>query len=105
MTIPSLPARPAGRVAASGGATRVLAALATATAGLASEQGFAATRADADACRPDVVRLCLAAIPDEDAIVACRDAHLRGLSPACRAVTAPSTPPSPTRPGRRTAAS
>lgn len=97
MTRPSLQARPAGGTAVSRPATRALAALIVAAAGLASGPGFAATQADEDACRPDVFRLCLSAIPDEGAIVSCLDAHIQGLSPACRAVMAPSTPPPSTQ--------
>lgn len=38
------------------------------------------------ACTPDVFRLCGAAIPDENRIVACLQANTPVLSPPCRAV-------------------
>lgn len=60
-----------------------------------------ARQADEDACRPDVFRLCISAIPDEAAIVACLDAKLSRLSPACHAVMAPAKPTATRR--RRTA--
>ena len=59
------------------------------------------------ACTPDVFRLCGAAIPDENRIVACLQANTPQLSPPCRAVFASSDsangpPPQPMPPpGRR----
>jgi hypothetical protein len=38
---------------------------------------------DASACKPDVFRLCSAAIPWKDRIVACLHENRRKLSPAC----------------------
>ena len=38
---------------------------------------------DAEACKPDVFRLCSAAIPWRDRIVACLHENKRKLSPAC----------------------
>ena len=38
---------------------------------------------DATACKPDVFRLCSAAIPWKDRIVACLHENRRKLSPAC----------------------
>ena len=49
----------------------------------------AASQEDADACRPDVFRLCASSIPDEAAIVACLNANLPSLVPACRRVMDP----------------
>lgn len=37
-------------------------------------------------CRDDVMRLCLASIPDRGRIVACMRAQQANLSPGCRAV-------------------
>lgn len=51
--------------------------------------GSAASSEDQDACRPDVFRLCASSIPDEAAIVACLDANLPSLVPACRRVIDP----------------
>jgi hypothetical protein len=44
---------------------------------------------DQEACTPDVFKICASAIPNEDAIVACLNAHVPQLSPACRAVIDP----------------
>jgi hypothetical protein len=41
---------------------------------------------DAEACKPDVFRLCSAAIPWKDRIVACLHENKRKLSPACHQV-------------------
>ena len=53
---------------------------------------------DQEACTPDVFRICSSAIPSEDAIVACLNAHVPQLSPACRAVI---DPPKATKRKRR----
>jgi len=58
------------------------------------------------ACTPDVFRLCGAAIPDENRIVACLQANTPQLSAPCRAVfaasdSANSPPPPPVRRGYR----
>ncbi|WP_237480422.1 hypothetical protein [Lichenibacterium dinghuense] len=45
--------------------------------------------ADQEACTPDVFKICSSAIPSETAIVACLNAHIPQLSPACRAVIDP----------------
>jgi hypothetical protein len=55
------------------------------------------------ACTPDVFRLCGAAIPDENRIVACLQANTPQLSPPCRAVfessdSAASSPPNSPQP-------
>ena len=55
------------------------------------------------ACTPDVFRLCGAAIPDENRIVACLQANTLQLSPPCRAVfessdSAASSPPNSPQP-------
>ena len=44
---------------------------------------------DQEACTPDVFKTCSSAIPDETAIVACLNANVAQLSPACRAVIDP----------------
>jgi hypothetical protein len=44
---------------------------------------------DQEACTPDVFKICSSAIPSESAIVACLNAHVPQLSPACRAVIDP----------------
>ena len=62
--------------------------LAQISASAAQEAG---RQSDEDACRPDVFRLCASEIPDETAIVACLNAKLEGLSPACHAVMAPTS--------------
>ncbi|MET0670984.1 MAG: cysteine rich repeat-containing protein [Xanthobacteraceae bacterium] len=41
---------------------------------------------DATACKPDVFRLCSAAIPWKDRIVACLHDNRRKLNPACHQV-------------------
>lgn len=51
----------------------------------------AGRQSDEDACRPDVFRLCVSEIPNEGAIVACLNAKLESLSPACHAVMAPTS--------------
>ena len=58
------------------------------------------------ACTPDVFRLCGAAIPDENRIVACLQANTPQLSAPCRAVfkssdSAANAPPQPPPPARR----
>ena len=53
------------------------------------------SQSDEDACTPDVFRLCASQIPDETAIVACLNANLVNLSPACHTVMAP--PPAQAR--------
>lgn len=54
------------------------------------------------ACTPDVFRICGAAIPDENRIVACLQANTLQLSAPCRAVFESSdsaaTPPPPNSP-------
>ena len=75
-----------------------------ALAGAASCMAVAAALAepsasDQEACTPDVFRLCSAAIPGEDAIVACLNSKVAQLSPQCRAVIDP--PHAPSKRGRR----
>ncbi|MDE1937139.1 hypothetical protein [Bradyrhizobium sp.] len=56
------------------------------------------------ACTPDVFRLCGAAIPDENRIVACLQANTLQLSEPCRAVFESSdsaVPPQPVAPPMR----
>jgi hypothetical protein len=52
----------------------------------ASAQEHRGTMEQQMACTPDVFRLCGAAIPDENRIVACLQANTPQLSPPCRAV-------------------
>lgn len=57
------------------------------------------------ACTPDVFRLCGAAIPDENRIVACLQANTPQLSAPCRAVfesndSANNAPPPPRYPSQ-----
>ena len=60
----------------------------------------AGSEAEQRACTPDVFRLCLSAIPDEGAIVACLKSKRSLLSPACAEVFSDPPPLAPTR-GRR----
>ena len=60
-------------------------------------RAHAGSDAEQRACTPDVFRLCMTAIPDEDAIVACLKSKRTLLSPACADVF---NDPPPTR-GRR----
>jgi hypothetical protein len=55
-----------------------------ATSGDAAAQGH--TRADEEACTPDVYRLCNDYVPNRARIVSCLKAKRSRLSPACRAV-------------------
>jgi hypothetical protein len=63
-----------------------------ATAPLISNSGAASahsgTADEQAACTPDVFRLCLFDIPNEDRIVACLNRNLSQLSPACHDVMA-----------------
>jgi len=43
-------------------------------------------QADVDACTPDVMRLCLNAIPDATRVTLCLSQNKRLLSPACSSV-------------------
>ncbi len=47
---------------------------------------FAYTQADADACTPDAMRLCMHAVPDESRVALCLVQNKQQLSPACTAV-------------------
>jgi len=47
---------------------------------------YAYTQADADACTPDVFRLCSSAIPDANRVALCLAQNKRQLSPACAIV-------------------
>ena len=47
---------------------------------------IAYTQQDADACTPDVMRLCQQAIPDVNRITLCLVQNKRQLSPACTLV-------------------
>jgi hypothetical protein len=61
-------------------------ALATACGSSAIAQEHRGTMEQQMACTPDVFRLCGAAIPDENRIVACLQANTPQLSAPCRAV-------------------
>jgi hypothetical protein len=54
--------------------------------GIAAEHS--GTSDEQAACTPDVFRLCLFDIPNEDRIVACLNRNLSQLSPACHDVMA-----------------
>ncbi len=47
---------------------------------------LAYTQADADACTPDAMRLCMDAVPDEHRVATCLFEKKQQLSPACMAV-------------------
>ena len=47
---------------------------------------LAYTQEDADACTPDAMKLCQAAIPDAGRVRDCLIQNKRGLSPACAIV-------------------
>ena len=53
---------------------------------LAPLPAVAYTQEDADACTPDAMKLCQAAIPDADRVRDCLIQNKRGLSTACAAV-------------------
>jgi hypothetical protein len=55
-----------------------------ATSGVAAAQGH--SRADEEACTPDVYRLCNDYVPNQARIVSCLRAKRGQLSPRCRAV-------------------
>jgi len=63
-----------------------IALVAAATSGTCAAQEHRGTMQQQMACTPDVFRLCGAAIPDENRIVACLQANTPVLSPPCRAV-------------------
>ena len=52
----------------------------------ASFPALAYTQEDVDACTPDAMRLCTAAMPDENRVTACLVQNKQQLSPACIAV-------------------
>ncbi len=47
---------------------------------------LAYTQADADACTPDAMRLCMHAVPDESRVALCLFQNKQQLSPACTTV-------------------
>ena len=65
---------------------RTLFAVAVLTLGLISFPAVADPNNDAEACKPDVFRLCSSAIPWRDRIVTCLAENKRKLSPACQQV-------------------
>ena len=62
----------------------LLLAVVVATSGVAAAQGH--SRADEEACTPDVYRLCNDYVPNQARIVSCLRAKRGQLSPRCRAV-------------------
>jgi hypothetical protein len=58
---------------------------------------IAYTQEDADACTPDVMRLCQNAIPDPSRVALCLVQKKRQLSPACTVVFNRPRGASPTR--------
>lgn len=75
-----------------GGVLAIGFAIALGGQALASDRGSAE---DQLACTPDVYRFCSSQVPDEDAIVACLNRNVNGLTPACRTVmTRPDATPS-----------
>jgi hypothetical protein len=55
-------------------------------AAIAPLPAIAYSQADVDACTPDVMRLCLSAIPDATRVTLCLAQNKRQLSPACTVV-------------------
>ncbi|HEX3708585.1 MAG TPA: hypothetical protein VHV56_01725 [Pseudolabrys sp.] len=53
---------------------------------MAPLSALAYTQEDADACTPDAMRLCQAAIPDPDRVTQCLLDKRRELSPECKTV-------------------
>lgn len=66
-----------------GGILAIGVAIALGGQALASDRG---SPEDQLACTPDVYRFCSSQVPDEDAIVACLNRNVNGLTPACRKV-------------------
>src|ERR1700761_6405899 len=64
----------------------------------ASAQEHRGTMEQQMACTPDVFRLCGAAIPDENRIVACLQPNAPALSAPCRAIFASSDSANPPPP-------
>ena len=60
--------------------------LAISSAGAMDDRG---TKADQDACTPDVFNLCSSFIPNEPAILACLQSKKVSLSPLCHEVLFP----------------
>ena len=67
---------------------RIVPALAFGLVLASSATAFAYTQEEADACTPDAMRLCSAAIPDAKRVGACLYQQRKNLSPACSAVFA-----------------
>jgi hypothetical protein len=63
-----------------------LSAIAVTMVIMAPLSALAYTQEDADACTPDAMRLCQAAIPDPDRVTQCLIENKRHLSPACKIV-------------------
>ncbi|HYC17286.1 MAG TPA: hypothetical protein VEC94_08770 [Pseudolabrys sp.] len=55
-------------------------------AAMAPLPAIAYSQADVEACTPDVMRLCLSAIPDATRVTHCLAQNKRQLSPACTVV-------------------
>ena len=69
-------------------AISIVASVVTANAGALDDRG---SKADQDACTPDVFSLCSNFIPDEPAILACLQGRKAQLSSPCADVLFPST--------------
>lgn len=65
---------------------RKLSAIAVLLTMTASLPAFAYTQSDVDACTPDAMRLCTAAMPDENRVVLCLVKNKQQLGAACSAV-------------------
>jgi hypothetical protein len=65
---------------------RTLSAIAVMLTIAATLPASAYTQADVDACTPDAMRLCSAAMPDESRVASCLMTNRQQLSSACMAV-------------------
>ncbi len=87
---------PAGGVAKIRGMVSILAGAQALAVALVMQPAPAAAHAGSDeeqsACTPDVFRLCMTAIPDENAIVACLKSKKSLLTPACAQVFSDAPP-------------
>ncbi|HLH12407.1 MAG TPA: hypothetical protein VKV77_11080 [Methylovirgula sp.] len=66
--------------------SRMFLATTLSLAGSVGAHAFTVTAEQRAACTPDALRLCSSEIPDVGKIVACMQAKMASLSPACRAV-------------------
>ena len=65
---------------------RKLSTIAFVVAALSPLPAIAYTQEDVNACTPDVMRLCMSAIPDEGRVAQCLLKNKHQLSPACTIV-------------------